>query len=393
MRALLQLPTGAPPVPLMNARLASSVDYDEAWLQQLLFEHPELLPLEVIDPGAGPFIPVCRELAMPRAGGSVFLDLFGITAAGRPVLVECKLWRNPQARREVVAQLLEYAALLKGWSFADLTARLKARLDTDSANPLFDAVAQGRNDLDEARFVDAVSGRLAVGDFDLVVAGDGIRSDMHAIAAFLGSAGGLMARFALVEFQVWHDHAGTTVVLPMVPCRTEVIEHRVLIGPGGQPLTVEAAIDEGDELPDRDPEKERKNAINRAFWDRLIASIRFSHPDQAPPRHGGRNWVRVPLPDLPLRMTLYRMADKVGAFVTFTGDARDEDLERFESDRVALECEVGEQLKFSKPPDSQEFQISARKPIDTLDPATVDAQLDWLCRVGDRFVTAVRARF
>ena len=120
MRALLQLPTGAPPVPLMNARLASSVGYDEAWLQQLLFDHPELLPLEVIDPGAGPFIPVCRELAMPKAGGSVFLDLFGVTAAGRPVLVECKLWRNPQARREVVGQLLEYAALLKGWSYGDL---------------------------------------------------------------------------------------------------------------------------------------------------------------------------------------------------------------------------------------------------------------------------------
>jgi hypothetical protein len=73
--------------------------------------------------------------------------------------------------------------------------------------------------------------------------------------------------------------------------------------------------------------------------------------------------------------------------------AREEDLERFESDRVALESEVGEQLTFSKPPDAQEFQMSARNSIDTRDPATVDAQLDWLCRVGDRFVTAVRARF
>ena len=76
-----------------------------------------------------------------------------------------------------------------------------------------------------------------------------------------------------------------------------MIEHRVFIGPGGQPVTVEAAIEQRDELPDYDPDKERRDAINRAFWDRLIANIRFSHPDQAPPRHGGRNWVRVPMPD------------------------------------------------------------------------------------------------
>lgn len=40
--------------------------------------------------------------------------------------MECKLWRNPQARREVLAQILEYASLLRGWSYGDLTARLKA---------------------------------------------------------------------------------------------------------------------------------------------------------------------------------------------------------------------------------------------------------------------------
>jgi hypothetical protein len=51
--------------------------------------------------------------------------------------------------------------------------------------------------------VNAVSGCLARGDFDLIVAGDGIRTDMHAIAGFPGTAGGLVARFALVEFQVW----------------------------------------------------------------------------------------------------------------------------------------------------------------------------------------------
>jgi hypothetical protein len=177
----------------VNARLASAPGYDEGWLQGLLFQHPELLPLDIVDPGSGPMISVCRELPMPRGGSTVYLDVLGVTGAGRPVLVECKLWRNPQARREVVGQLLEYAALLSAWTYADLTARLRTKLSSAAANPLFDLVRQRVPNLDESRFVDTVSGCLARGDFDLIVAGDGIRSDMHAIAGFLGVTGGLMA--------------------------------------------------------------------------------------------------------------------------------------------------------------------------------------------------------
>ncbi len=49
----------------------------ETWLQELLFDHPALVPLDRIDPGAGAFIPVCRKLPLPGAGCSVFLDIFG----------------------------------------------------------------------------------------------------------------------------------------------------------------------------------------------------------------------------------------------------------------------------------------------------------------------------
>ena len=90
-----------------------------------------------MEAGAGDVVPLCRELAIPRAGGSVFLDMLGVTQTGRLVLVECKLWRNPQARREVVAQIVEYAALLRHLSFGDLTARLKQKLGVSAANPIY----------------------------------------------------------------------------------------------------------------------------------------------------------------------------------------------------------------------------------------------------------------
>lgn len=65
--------------------------FSESYLQDLLFREPDLVPLALIDPSAGRFIPICRELAMPKTGGNVYIDVFGITPAGRPVLIECKL--------------------------------------------------------------------------------------------------------------------------------------------------------------------------------------------------------------------------------------------------------------------------------------------------------------
>ncbi|MCC7020824.1 MAG: hypothetical protein IT332_13765 [Ardenticatenales bacterium] len=72
--------------------------YNEDWLQQLLFEHPQLLPVAEIEPWFDGLLPVAREL--PTAAGP--LDLLFINPRGYLTLVETKLWRNPTARREVV---------------------------------------------------------------------------------------------------------------------------------------------------------------------------------------------------------------------------------------------------------------------------------------------------
>ena len=115
----------------------------------------------------------CHALAL-RSTSTVF----GVTAEGRPVLLECKLWRNPQARREVIAQILDYASVLRAFTYGDLQVRVKDRLGTTGANPIFDLVRKRYPDTEEARFVDGLSRSLKAGDFLLVVAGDGIHTDL-----------------------------------------------------------------------------------------------------------------------------------------------------------------------------------------------------------------------
>ena len=60
-----------------------------------------------------------------RRDTKCFLDILAVTETGRLILVECKLWKNPQARREVLAQVIEYASLLQTLSYSDFVSRLK----------------------------------------------------------------------------------------------------------------------------------------------------------------------------------------------------------------------------------------------------------------------------
>lgn len=102
------LETGASSTPLVRVRLSKkaseSTAYDEAWLQRLIMDHPSLLPVDQIEPAFTNLVPICTELQTP----SGFVDNLFVTPTGNLALIECKLWRNPEARREVVGQIIDY---------------------------------------------------------------------------------------------------------------------------------------------------------------------------------------------------------------------------------------------------------------------------------------------
>jgi hypothetical protein len=116
--------------------------YDEAWLQRLIMRHPSVLPVDQIEPAFSPLIPVCMEL--PMQAGS--LDNLLVTPAGDLALVECKLWRNPEARRQVIAQVIDYARDMANWTYERLehavrnARQLQGLSDCGAAN-LYELVA------------------------------------------------------------------------------------------------------------------------------------------------------------------------------------------------------------------------------------------------------------
>jgi hypothetical protein len=221
--------------PLIRTDLAASNadgNYDEAWLQNLLYAHPEIFPTEQIEPGFGHVVPLCRELPLTfGAGRTGALDNVFTTVDGRLLLVEAKLWRNPEARRTVIAQAMEYAAAIfrldyEQFQSAVMRARKTAKLEDKS---LHEIVKQYDDHLDESEFVDAVSRNLKRGRAIIAVVGDGIREDLEPLAELLQTHAGHRFTFALVELAIYEtaDKIGR-VVTPSVLAKTALIERGVV---------------------------------------------------------------------------------------------------------------------------------------------------------------------
>ena len=110
----------------------SAVAYSEEWLQELLYRHPQALPVAEIDDSFSGLIPVCREMETPVGP----VDVVYVTRTGRPVIVEAKLWRNPEARRKVIGQILDYAKELSRWNYETFDAAVRrARRVEDGDSP------------------------------------------------------------------------------------------------------------------------------------------------------------------------------------------------------------------------------------------------------------------
>jgi hypothetical protein len=195
------------PVPLREKA------FDEGWLQELLFRHPSILPIGYVDEDYAPLVSIGREIASID-------DLF-VSPSGSLTLVETKLWRNPQAHRTVVAQILEYAKTLASWTYGKLDQAVSADLGrrTGESLSIFRAVKkQVRNfDLSEIEFQSKVQEGLSNGRFALLIVGDRIFPEATQLAEVIRSTPHLQFSFGFVELRCYRLEKDSNWPLVVVP--------------------------------------------------------------------------------------------------------------------------------------------------------------------------------
>lgn len=216
--------------PLRRMPLAQKgSEIDEAWLQRLIHESPEVLPVkDVFARVGGRMVSLGREIPVPTG----LIDNLILSSSGHLVVVETKLWRNPQARREVVAQVLDYAGYVRAWDYDKLNSLWRESGRTGS---LHEAVAPEE---DEASWVDSINDYLASGEMVLLVVGDGIESRAETLADVVGGRPDLQFRLALVELRLYRLEDGSALVVPSTLARTAEIERatvRVVYADGSRP--------------------------------------------------------------------------------------------------------------------------------------------------------------
>ncbi|MXY56470.1 MAG: hypothetical protein F4029_20310 [Gammaproteobacteria bacterium] len=158
---------------------------DEDMLQQLLAEHLELLDGEQMRPGDPlRWMLVSREMGIDRFS----VDHLLVDQDGLPTLVEVKRSTDTRIRREVVGQMLDYAAnAAVTWS----RESVEAALGPDSDTALRELLDPNR-DLEDDDFENAssdfwakVSNNLTAGSARLVFVADAIPDELVRIVEYL----------------------------------------------------------------------------------------------------------------------------------------------------------------------------------------------------------------
>ncbi len=198
----------------------------EDWLQKQIHRFPALLPVHHIEPGFGDLISVAREI--PCSVGAI--DNLYLTPSADIVLVETKLWANPEARRKVVMQTLDYVAAVMRMSYEQFEAAvLKGQRDPGSPGSLYAMVGDRPDALGEAAFRDALSRNLKRGRILALIVGDGIREEAEALASLVQGHAGAHFTLALVALSAWRDTvSGATLIVPDVLAQTVMIERGIV---------------------------------------------------------------------------------------------------------------------------------------------------------------------
>jgi hypothetical protein len=281
----------------------------EADIQALVHEHPTCLPIAEIDAMFSGPVPICTELNTPAGP----IDNFMVTPSGLPVLVECKLWRNPEARREVVSQILDYAKELSRWSSSDLQREVSHRLKRDG-NPLLDMVRVVDPDVDERQFNDALTANLRRGRFLLLVVGDGIREGVEAIAEYLQLHAGLHFSLGLVELPIYVVPNGDRLVAPRVLIRTAIVTRNVVALPDG--YTLDPAEDPAG-VEEIDPGQKARADEHQRFWTEFLKVLKLDDPEQFKPKPTRKPNIWFDLPARGAWITVYRLqSGEVGVFLS-----------------------------------------------------------------------------
>lgn len=207
-----------------------SGSFNEAWLQEILAENPSLIPSGEFGAEHSPLVCIGREVPVGNGDTQGYIDNLYISPSGAITIVETKLFRNQEARREVVAQIIDYAKELQKWDcekLNEVASNYFYQTDGQAARIIDIMARKGYLTLsDEGRLNDNINTNLNRASFLLLIIGDGIRSGVQQLTEFLNENTSMRFNLGLIEIEVYQYNGGV-ITIPNIVTKASIIERGV----------------------------------------------------------------------------------------------------------------------------------------------------------------------
>jgi hypothetical protein len=207
------------------------------------------------------------------------LDHLFVSPDGYLTIVETKLWRNPEARREVVGQIIDYAKEISKWSFSDLDGHVKKfNSKYNKSNDGIIKTIELNSDSDESEqyLIDRITRNLERGRFLLLIVGDGIREGVEEMISYLSQTPQLSFTLALVELQVYElqDKKDEWIVIPQIITRTKEITRAIVRFEGKTSEHTNVSIETVNEQLTKSAKGSKRFTITADdFFEQLIENV------------------------------------------------------------------------------------------------------------------------
>lgn len=190
----------------------------EDTLQELVANHPDLLSGEQMNPdNPRRWILINREQGIADIEGGSYrwaLDHLLIDQDAVPTLVEVKRSANSQIRREIVGQMLDYAAhARRTWNAEDLRRDFEASMAAIGQDPedMLGELLHPEEELDTEEFWQKVETNLRASRLRLLFVADGIPDELTRVVEFLNEQMPGIEVLA-VEIKQFRGETGQTLV-------------------------------------------------------------------------------------------------------------------------------------------------------------------------------------
>lgn len=208
-------------VPMKPVRCAN----EDIELQKLLEKNPQLMPGNQIRPeDPRRWFLIRREMPVPdpTTGENRWsIDHFFVDQSGTPTFVECKRFLDTRARREVVGQMMEYAANGQYYWNQELIRRYASETAKENGLELDEAVRGFQPDIGESvdDFIEQIENNLQEGQVRLVFFMEEAPPELKSIVDFLNKQ---MERSEVLIIEAkQYENEGLKVVAPTLFGYTE----------------------------------------------------------------------------------------------------------------------------------------------------------------------------